>query len=106
MINMADLIKQQGDIIRRQSGMRIAEGKWSMKGKYLNMPDGGESSIPGNNDRDAIMVDIGRDEWGIYMQQGKPYAASNRMDKSFKNVNDLVKWLNNEKAKYAGIDNR
>ena len=84
----------------------LSEGKWEVKRKYLYTPGGQISSIPGNNDRDAIMVDIGRDEWGIYMQQGKPYAASNRMDKSFKNVNDLVKWLNKEKAKYAGIDNR
>ena len=86
--------------------MDILEGKFKMKGKYLYMPSGEMSSIPGNNDRDAIMVDIGRDEFGIYMQQGKLYAASNRMDKFFKNGNDLIKWLNKNKAKYAGIDNR
>ena len=84
----------------------LFEGKWKAKGKYLNMPDGGESSIPGNNDRDAIMVDIGRDTFGIYMTQGKLYAASNRMDKFFKNSRDLINWLNKNKAKYAGIDNR
>ena len=32
----------------------LTEGKWSMKGKYLNMPSGETSSIPGNYDRDAI----------------------------------------------------
>ncbi len=26
-------------------------------------------------------------------------------DKQFKNVNDLVKWLNKNKAKYIGLDN-
>ena len=84
----------------------ISEGKWKMKGKYLNMPSGETSSIPGNYDRDAIMVDIGRDEFGIHMLKSKPYARGSKYDKSFRNVNDLVKWLNNEKAKYAGIDNR
>ena len=86
--------------------MDILEGKFKMKGKYLYMPSGEMSSIPGNYGRDAIMVDIGRDEWGIYMQQGKLYAAGNKYDKFFKNGNDLANWLNKEKAKYVGIDNR
>jgi len=86
--------------------MDILEGKWKMKGKYLNMPDGGESSIPGNYDRDAIMVDIGRDTFGIYMQNGKLYTAGNKYDKFFKNGNDLTNWLNKNKAKYVGIDRR
>ena len=106
MINMKDLIKKQGDMIRRQSGMRIAEGKFKMKGKYLTFPDGEVSSIPGNYDRDAIMVDIKRDTFGIYMTQGKLYAAGNKYDKFFKNGNDLANWLNKEKAKYIGIDRR
>ena len=84
----------------------LTEGKWSMKGKYLNMPSGETSSIPGNYDRDAIMVDIKNDTFGIYMQNGKLYAAGRKYDKFFKNGNDLANWLNNEKAKYAGIDNR
>ena len=84
----------------------IIEGKWKVKGKYLIMPSGETSSIPGNYDRDAIMVDIGRDEFGIHMLKSKPYARGPKYDKSFRNVNDLVKWLNNEKAKYLGIDRR
>ena len=83
----------------------LTEGKWNMKGKYLYMPDGELSSIPGSNGRSAIMVDIGRDEFGIYMNQGKLYAIGN-YDKFFKNGNDLAKWLNKEKAKYIGIDDR
>ena len=83
----------------------LLEGKWKMKGKYL-AKDGGVTSIPGNNDRDAIMVDIKRDTFGIYMQRGKLYAAGNKYDKFFKNGNDLAKWLNKQKAKYAGIDRR
>ena len=107
MIKMADLIKKQGDIIRRQSGMNmISEGKWGIKGKYLTMPDGGISSIPGNYDRKAIAVDIGYDEFKIHMDGNKPYAYGPKYDKTFKNVKDLVKWLNKEKAKYAGIDDR
>ena len=84
----------------------LSEGKWKVKGKYLYMPDGEMSSIPGNYDRDAIMVDIKRDTFGVYMMQGKLYAAGNSYDKTFKNINDLANWLNKENAKYVGIDNR
>jgi hypothetical protein len=84
---------------------KLTEGKFQMKGKYLYFPDGELSSIPGNNDRDAIMVQIKRDTFGIYMNQGKLYAVGS-YDKTFKNGNDLANWLNKEKAKYLGIDNR
>ena len=84
----------------------LTEGKWSMKGKYLNMPSGETSSIPGNYDRDAIMVDIKNDTFGIYMQNGKLYAAGNKYDKFFKNGNELAKWLDKNRAEYYGIDNR
>ena len=83
----------------------LSEGKFKMKGKYLYFPDGEVSSIPGNYDRDAIMVQIKRDTFGIYMNQGKLYAVGS-YDKTFKNGNDLTNWLNKEKAKYIGIDNR
>ena len=85
----------------------LTEGKWTFKGKYLNMPSGETASIPGKNDRDAIAVDIGRDEFKIHGMGGnKYYAYGPKYDVSFNYINDLVKWLNNEKAKYAGIDNR
>ena len=83
----------------------LSEGKFKMKGKYLYFPDGEVSSIPGNYDRDAIMVQIKRDTFGIYMNQGKLYAVGS-YDKTFKNGNDLVNWLNKSKAKYLGIDRR
>ena len=84
----------------------LSEGKWGIKGKYLTMPGGEISSIPGNYDRKAIAVDIGRDEFKIHMDGNKPYAYGPKYDKTFKNVKDLVKWLNKEKAKYAGMDDR
>ena len=83
----------------------LSEGKFQMKGKYLYMPDGSVSSIPGNYDRDAIVVQIKRDSFNIYMNQGKLYAVGS-YDKTFKNINDLAKWLNKNKAKYIGIDRR
>ena len=83
----------------------LSEGKIQMKGKYLYMPDGSVSSIPGNYDRDAIVVQIKRDSFNIYMNQGKLYAVGS-YDKTFKNGNDLAKWLNTNKAKYIGIDRR
>ena len=83
----------------------LSEGKFQMKGKFLYMPDGSVSSIPGNYDRDAIVVQIKRDSFNIYMNQGKLYAVGS-YDKTFKNGNDLAKWLNTNKAKYIGIDRR
>ena len=84
----------------------LSEGKWKMKGKYLYMPDGELSSIPGNYDRKAIAIGIKNDTFKIYMQDGKLYAAGNKYDKFFKNGNDLAKWLDKNRAEYYGIDNR
>jgi len=83
----------------------LTEGKWKGSGKYIYTPDGEVSSIPGNYDRSAIVVRIGRDTFNIYMNKGKLYAVGN-YDKFFKNINDLANWLNKEKAKYLGIDDR
>ena len=62
----------------------LIEGKWKGSGKYLYSPDGSVSSIPGNYDRDAIVVGIKNDTFKIYMQNGKLYTAGDRYDKSFK----------------------
>ena len=78
-----------------------------MKGKYLYMPGGQMSSIPGSRDRDAIMVNVGRETFAIFFNlRNKLYAASDKYSKEFKNSNDLAKWLNKEKAKYIGIGKR
>ena len=84
----------------------LSEGKWEVKSKYLYTPGGQISAIPGNNDRDAIIVQIKGDKFKIYMNKNKPYAIGNKYDKEFKNGKDLSKWLNKEKAIYLGIDNR
>ena len=84
---------------------KLTEGKWGIKGKYLTMPDGEISSIPGPYDRKSIAVDIKYDEFKIYMDGRKPYAYGPKYDKTFNNVRDLVKWLNKNKAKYIGLDN-
>jgi len=82
----------------------LSEGKFQMKGKYLYMPDGEVSSIPdARRDRDAIIVQIGRDQFRVNGQGSKMYAVGS-YDKEFKNGNDLAKWLNKNKAKYIGID--
>ena len=86
---------------------KLTEGKFQMKGKYLYMPGGQMSSIPGPRDRDAIMVNVGRETFAIFFNlRNKLYAASDKYSKEFKNSNDLAKWLNKEKAKYIGIDRR
>jgi hypothetical protein len=107
-----ELVKREKELkirinnVKQMKEGKLTEGKWKMKGKYLNMPDGGESSIPGNYDRDAIVVGIKNDTFKIYMNQGKLYTAGDRYDKTFKNGNDLANWLNKNKAQYYGIDRR
>ena len=84
----------------------LSEGKFKMKGKYLYMPGGEVSSIPTHRDRDAIVVGIKYNQFKIYMDGTKPYAYGSRYDKRFKNTNDLLNWLNTNKAKYIGIDDK
>jgi len=84
----------------------LFEGKFKGQGKYLYMPGGEVSSIPGTYEPDSIIVNIKRDEFKIYHDKKGIYVIGSRYDKHFKNINDLAKWLNKEKAKYVGIDRR
>ena len=84
----------------------LSEGKFKMKGKYLNMPSGEVSSLPGAYDNDALKVTIGRESFNIYKGRQGIIAIGDKYSKEFKNGNDLAKWLNKEKAKYVGIDRR
>ena len=85
----------------------LLEGSYKfIKGKYIQFPDGEISSIPGEHDRDAIMVYVGRDLTKIYKQSGKIYIDTGRYDHEVKDGNELVKWLKKNKAKYVGIDDR
>ena len=84
----------------------LKEGKWKGSGKYLYMPGGQMSSIPGDRDRDSIVFSIGQKTMRLssFGPGGKKMYIRGDYDKEFKNVNDLVKWLNKEKAIYLGID--
>ena len=83
----------------------LSEGKWKAKGKYLYMPDGEMSSIPGDRDRDSIVFSIGQSTFRLNsFAGGKKMSIVGDYQKDFKNVNDLVKFLNKEKAVYIGID--
>ena len=83
----------------------LSEGKFKAKGKYLIMPGGEMSSIPKGTDRDRLVIQIKYDKFQIYMNQdNRSFSAYGRYSKQFKNLNDLAKWLNKEKAKYIGID--
>ena len=86
---------------------KLTEGKFEMKGKYLYMPDGSMSSIPGDRDREDIVFSIGQKTFRLssFGPGGKKMYIRGDYDKQFKNVNDLVKWLNKNKAKYIGLDN-
>ena len=84
----------------------LPEGKFKFKGKYLYMPTGEVSSIPGERDRDAIIFTHPRfGELKIWQQKGKIYMLGDDFDKYVK-TNELEKYLNKNKYKYLGIDSR
>ena len=89
-----------------QRKKKLSEGKFKMKGKYLYMPGGEVSSLPGAYDNDALKVTIGRESFNIYKGRRGVLAVGDSYSKEFKNGNDLAKWLNKEKAKWVGIDRR
>ena len=84
----------------------VNERKWTFKGKYLNMPTGEESSIPGPYDNDALKVRVGRESFNIYKGRKGIIAIGDKYSKEFRNARDLIKWLNKSRAKYVGIDRR
>ena len=84
----------------------LTEGKFKMKGKYLYMPGGEVSSLPGAYDNDALKVTIGRESFNIYKGRSGVLAVGDSYSKDFKNEKELVNWLNKSKAKYLGIDRR
>jgi|TARA_R110000772_G_scaffold126520_1_gene233586 hypothetical protein len=84
----------------------LTEGKFQMKGKYLYMPGGEVSSLPGAYDNDALKVTIGRESFNIYKGRRGVLAVGDSYSKDFKNEKELVNWLNKSKAKYLGIDRR
>ena len=84
----------------------VTEGKFKMKGKYLNMPSGEVSSLPGAYDNDALKVTIGRESFNVYKGRKGVIAIGDSYSKEFKNEKELVNWLNKSKAKYLGIDRR
>ena len=91
MIKLKDLLKE----------------KISVKGsKYLDM-DGSITSIPGPRDRDAVVFDNNKGETAkVYTDTAGLYLDTNRYDKRFKNLKQLVNWLNKNGYRYVGIDNR
>ena len=108
MIIRRELEKKRFKIIDPNTNEgKLTEGSYKfVKGKYIQFPDGELTSIPGEHERDAIMVYVGRDLTKIYKQKGKIYIDTGRYDHEVRNGNELVKWLKKNKAKYVGIDDR
>ena len=115
MIKLKDILKESyvwerkfgeplptlADVQRKK---KLSEGKWKVKGMNLQMPGGEESSMPGTDDRDRIVVQIKRDKWYLNYSRTE-YIARGPYQKEFKNKQKMVAWLNKEKAKYIGIEN-
>ena len=109
---LKDLLKKLKDTekhykrVQKLKEGKLTEGKFKMKGKYLYMPGGEVSSLPGAYDNDALKVTIGRESFNIYKGRRGVLAVGDSYSKDFKNEKELVNWLNKSKAKYLGIDRR
>jgi hypothetical protein len=61
--------------------------------------------MPKASDRDRVIIQIKYDKFQIYMNKdNRSFSAYGPYSRQFRNLNDLAKWLNKEKAKYIGID--
>jgi|TARA_R100000789_G_scaffold72806_1_gene68527 hypothetical protein len=92
MIKLKDLLKE----------------KISVKGsKYLDLGDGDITSLPGPYDRDAVVFRNNRGEALVYRDNKGIYVdVNNRSDERFRDLKQLVKWLNKNNYRYVGIDDR
>lgn len=73
----------------------------SLKGKYLQFPNG---TVSLDNDTAVIVSNKSVDNGKLYIYKGRPYLDAGRYDKSFKDIDELTKYLNDEKFEYIGID--
>ena len=91
MIKLKDLLKE----------------KISVKGgKYLDM-DGSITSIPGQYERSAVIFSDNRGgDAKVYKDSKGIYLDTGRYDKRFKDLKQLANWLNKNKFRYVGIDDR
>jgi len=91
MIKLKDLLKE----------------KISVKGsKYLDLGDGDITSLPGPYDRDAVVFRNNRGEALVYRDNKGIYLDTGKYDKRFKDLKQLASWLNKNKYRYIGIDDR
>lgn len=79
----------------------LDESKFTSQGEYLKFG----KSITSLGDDSAVIVSNKEDTAKIYLSKGKIVFMTNKYDKEFKSINDLVKYLNKEKFQYDGINN-
>ena len=92
MIKLKDLLKE----------------KISVKGsKYLDLGDGDITSLPGPYERSAVVFRDNRGDALVYRDNKGIYVdVNNRSDERFRDLKQLVKWLNKNNYRYVGIDDR
>jgi hypothetical protein len=119
MIKLKDLLKESyawerkfgeklptlADVQKKKNEKKLTEGKFKMKGKYLNMPGGEVSSIPKRRERERIVVQIKNEKFKLYDNGFNEFhLIGDRNDYYPKGTKDLERFLNKNKAKYIGID--
>jgi len=88
---------------------QILNEKFSVESdKYINLGGKSVTSIPDNRkgDYQYIVFDSPSVDYAhVYINKsGKIYLVTNKYDKTFKDINQLVSFLNKNKFRYVGID--
>ena len=82
---------------------REVNEKISVDGKYLKFKDGSIASL-GYPEEGKLVFTDGREDFFVYKTDKDIRLEGNSFDKSFKTINDLVKYLNKNNMRYIGID--
>ena len=100
--NILNMKKSQ---LRQLINEVLKEGKITVKNnKYLVFHDGELSSIPTEQDDQAIVFDNNKESAKVYRNRNGLYLDTNKYDMSFSNLDELVKYLNKNNFRYIGID--
>lgn len=101
-IKLLDDDKKVEDTLKESSGGKVQ----SLENKYIDFPQGIVATVPDDNKEWLFIRDYNNAVVGVQMQKNKIHMKiDGGSDKTFKDVDALVKWLNQNKYKiFLGQD--
>ena len=73
-----------------------------VQGNYIKL--GGKSVLSLGEETNAVFSSNSEPWFKVTIMKGKIYGFSNKFDKEFINLNDLVGWLNKNGYRYTGVE--